>query len=105
MCEPFEDGFSYLKKDTSIKCWDSHHYIFSFSISLTFIFLWAVLMPLVVNYHLFKIRKRFSDPKNLKLYGIFYIGLNDDSFFWEICIVLIRKLILILCATIFGSQK
>jgi len=46
-----------------------------------------------------------SHPNNLKLYGIFYIGLNDDTFYWEIIVVNIRKIAIIVVATFFNNSK
>jgi hypothetical protein len=42
---------------------------------------------------------------NLRLYGIFYVGLNDDSFYWEILVMNGRKMILIMVSTFFSSSK
>ena len=105
MCSKYEDGLSYLKKDTSVVCWEYQHLLFAFSIGATFILMWAVIFPLAITYRLYKIRNKFKNEKNLKIYGIFYIGLNDDSYFWEILIVSLRKIFLIFCSTVFGTSN
>ena len=74
-------------------------------IGLSFLLFWAIFFPLVIICRLYKIQKCFSDPRNLKIYGIFYIGLNDDAFYWEIVLMNLRKMLLILCSTVFGSSK
>jgi hypothetical protein len=43
--------------------------------------------------------------QNLRLYGIFYIGLNEDSFYWEILVMNGRKIILIMASTFFSASK
>lgn len=39
------------------------------------------------------------------MYGIFYIGLNDDAYYWEIIVVSVRKILLILVATVLSSSQ
>ena len=102
MCAFYEDGFSYLKKDTSIKCWQDKLQIV---IGSTFIGVWAIIFPIVIYYKINKQKGRLDHPSNLKLYGIFYIGLNDDAFYWEIIVMNIRKIAIIVVATFFSSNK
>jgi len=40
---------------------------------------------------------------NLKSYGIFYIGINDNAYYWEIIVVTIRKLVLVITAAVVPS--
>ena len=105
MCTEYEDGFSYLKKDTNIRCWEGDHSIFAYTIGIPFIIIWALIFPLYITYSLWKIRDDFGKEKNLKIFGIFYIGLNDNSFYLEIGLTSFRKIVLILCATLFGSSS
>jgi hypothetical protein len=37
-------------------------------------------------------------------YGLFFVGLNDNSYFWEILVVNGRKLIFIICSTLLSSS-
>lgn len=104
MCSEYE-GKSYLKKDTSIQCWTPDHFFMAFSIGFTFIFIYAILFPIVVDIILSRSQKKFKETRHLKLYGIFYIGLNDDSYYWEIRIVSFRKISLILGAALIASSQ
>jgi hypothetical protein len=45
-----------------------------------------------------------NEMQNLRLYGIFYVGLNEDSFYWEILVMNGRKIILIIVSTFFSSS-
>jgi hypothetical protein len=105
MCAHYEDGFSYLKKDTSIKCWEGKDFFFQVVIAVTFITLWAIIFPVAIYCRINREKGRLNHPKNLKLYGIFYIGLNDNTFYWEIIVMNIRKIAIIAAATFFSSSK
>ncbi len=105
MCANYEDGFTYLKKDTNIKCWHGRDLFLQLTIGGTFILVWAILFPIIVYLRIIREKGQLDHPKNLKLYGIFYIGLNDDAFFWEIIIMNIRKIAIVVVATFFSSNK
>jgi putative lipase involved disintegration of autophagic bodies len=105
MCAQYEDGFSYLKKDTSIKCWEGKDFFFQVVIAVTFITLWAIIFPVAIYCRINREKGRLNHPNNLKLYGIFYIGLNDNTFYWEIIVMNIRKIAIIAAATFFSNSK
>ena len=105
MCVNYEDGFSYLRKDTSIKCWSGNHQILAPAIGITFLLIYALIFPCLILWQLRKNRKNLDSGENLKLLGIFYIGLNDNTYYWEILIVNLRKLSLIICATVISSSE
>jgi hypothetical protein len=69
-------------------------------IGIAFIILWAFLFPLAIIVFLYRHRKSLSEIHILKVYGLFYVGLTDENFFWEILIVNLRKVIFILIATV-----
>jgi hypothetical protein len=41
--------------------------------------------------------------ENLKIYGIFYVGLTDKAFQWEVIIMNARKVALIIAATFLNN--
>ena len=61
------------------------------------------MIPLIIIIKLIQKRKNLNDVKNLKVYGLFYVGLNDNAFYWEIVVINIRKIIFIICATILAT--
>ena len=63
------------------------------------------MFPLIVTFRLYRSREKFNLEKFLKIYGIFYIGLKDESFYWEILVVNARKFILIVCATLMVTAQ
>lgn len=98
------DGVYYLKKDTNLKCWEKDHYDIALSIGLSQLLIWALIFPLLVIYKINKIKSNLSDEENLKIYGMFYIGFNDDQFYWGVIIETIRKASLIICVAVLGNQ-
>ena len=105
MCTQYEDGYKYLKKDTTIRCWHGKDFVFQVVIGATFIIIWAIFFPLAIFYRINQEKGRLNHPNNLKLYGIFYIGLSDNSFYWEIIVLNIRKIAIIVVSTFFSSSK
>ncbi len=97
MCVSYNDE-SYLKRDTSVKCYSMEHALIILSFAFVFIVMWAIIYPIFVDLRLSKIKDNLSYTNNLKLYGVFYIGMNDSSYYWEVRVVNLRKISLILCA-------
>jgi hypothetical protein len=58
----------------------------SLSIGLTFIIVWVIGFPSFIMYKLYKNKKNFNNVDFLSRYGLFFIGLNNDSYFWEVTI-------------------
>jgi hypothetical protein len=102
MCTIYEGSRSFLKKDMSVECWTPEHLKMSFLVGFTFILIWAIIFPIVIDFILYKSRALFEKTRHLRLYGIFYIGLNDDAYYWEIRVVSLRKISLILSAALIA---
>jgi hypothetical protein len=100
LCVPYADGFSYLKKDTSFKCWEDYHLSSGLFIAGSCITGWAILFPLIILWNLMEISKKLNEDRNLKLFGIFYIGLTDDYYYWEVLVLNMKKSLFVLCATV-----
>ena len=75
------------------------------SIGLSLIGIWGVIFPIAIFLKIRENSGRLGDHQILKLYGIFYIGLNDDSFYWEIIVMNLRKFLVILVATFISSAR
>jgi hypothetical protein len=73
------------------------------SIGLTFILFWVVGFPAFIFIKLYINRKNLNDNDFIQRYGLFFVGLNDDAFFWEVVILNARKIIFITCSTFFSS--
>ena len=102
-CVSFENGKSYLKSDLSIECWDTDHKRMALSIGLPLIFMWTLLFPLLIYLKLRRIRSVLDNQSNLQVYGLFYVGLTDQSYFWEVVVVNLRKLVFIISSTLMAT--
>ena len=104
-CVSFEDGNSYLKRDINIQCWSGDHLKMSLGMGIPFIFVWAFLFPFLIFWNLKKSKGKLGDHQNLQKYGLYYVGLNDNTYFWELVIVNIRKIIFVFCGSILSSYN
>eukprot|EP00347_Sterkiella_histriomuscorum_P003887 403362564 len=86
-CQTLDEGKSYLKTDYSIQCWTGDHSRLSTSIGLSYIFFWTIGFPVFVYLILRKNHRNLDDKKIILQYGLFFVGLNDDSYYWEIVVV------------------
>ncbi len=104
-CVSFEDGKQYLKRDMNIVCWEGEHMRMALAIGMPFIIIWSFVFPLIVLWRLKKGKKYLNTPHYLMVYGLFYVGLSDQAYFWELIIVNIRKIIFILCGSIISASN
>ena len=49
--------------------------------------------------------KELGDTLNLERYGLFYVGLKDDAFYWEIIVINAKKLVFILCVSLLPASN
>jgi hypothetical protein len=95
------NGKSYLRSDTSLMCNEN----IGLGIGFFFTILWAGVFPFAVFYTIYKRRNELNSDHNLSMFGIFYIGLTDQTFYWEILVMNMRKLTLIIISTFFNKDK
>eukprot|EP00347_Sterkiella_histriomuscorum_P000895 403374110 len=87
-CQKLDEGKSYLKTDYSIECWTGDHSSLGLVIGLTYIFFWTLGFPIFVFLMLRKNSKNLNDENVTLQYGLFFVGLNDQAYYWEIVITL-----------------
>eukprot|EP00347_Sterkiella_histriomuscorum_P001164 403373081 len=104
-CYKLDYSISYLKRDMDIICWKDHHNKLIISIGLPFIFVWTLLVPILLIKKIHGARKNLEDKRILKIYGLYYIGLKNEVFYWELIVANLRKLLFIMCSTILATQK
>jgi hypothetical protein len=102
-CQTLDDGNSYLKKDYSIQCWVGEHKRIGVSIALVMIFFWVIGFPVYIFYELFNKRKSLNNKDVVLGYGLFFVGLSEKAFFWEVVVTNLRKIIFVICSTILSS--
>ena len=71
------------------------------SIAVPIIIVWVVAFPAFVFIRLYNNRSKLNDKELLINYGLFYVGLNEEAYYWEVVISNARKIIFISCSTFF----
>ena len=104
-CQTLDDGISYLRRDYTIVCWTAEHIYLSLLIGLPFIFIWVLGFPIIIFIMLYKRRNDLNDNQTIASYGLFFIGLNDNAYFWEVVVSNMRKILFIICSTILISAN
>lgn len=99
-CFAYEDGSSYLKSDMTVKCWEGNHSTMAFTLGLLFLFLWTFAFPIAIWALMRKSRHELGKEEVMLQYGFFYVGLNDNSYYWEILIVNLRKVLFIFMSAV-----
>lgn len=104
-CFSLDDGRSYLRRDFEITCMTKEHIRMALAIGIPYIFFWVIAFPVYMFKKLYSMREKFNDKYVIVNYGLFFIGLQDNAFFWEVVISNIRKLMFIICSTLFSSSS
>jgi len=106
-CFEMDDGKSYLRRDFEIECWTPSHARMALSIAIPIIIVWVFAFPAFVFIRLYNNRSKLNDKELLINYGLFYVGLNDKAYFWEVVVSNVRKIIFISFSTFltFGQTQ
>lgn len=104
-CYNYENGNSYLKKDLSIQCWSGSHLKLALSIGLPMLILWTLLFPAAICLILYFNRNSLNNTSFIQTYALFYTGLNDHAFYWELLVVNSRKVAFVLCASVIQKSS
>eukprot|EP00347_Sterkiella_histriomuscorum_P005203 403357498 len=102
-CLQFENGKSYLRQDMQIECWTKDHMNMMFMIGITFIIFYSFAFPAFIFTQLFLSKKKLSDKTIVTQYGLFYSGLKDEYYYWEVLYVNIKKLFFIIFASLLST--
>ena len=65
-------------------------------IAVPIVIVWILGFPVFVFYILNKNKVRLGEHDFLIKYGLYYVGLKDDAYFWEIAVINARKVVFIL---------
>lgn len=87
---------AFLTSDLSIQCWTQSHYYYAFIIGIPFTVFYIVGFPLLIFLILYKKRPNLNDKDVVLSYGLFFVGLEDSAFFWEIVVSNFRKVLYII---------
>lgn len=70
------------------------------AIGLSLISAWAIFPPIIIGIVLRNNLNNLSKSSFLVEYGLFYVGLRDKMYFWEVGIVNLRKITFIMLSTL-----
>ena len=86
------EGVSYLKQETEIVCWEGQHQVEVLVVVIPMLIIWALVYPLFIFIILRRNKSRLSDPDMLVKFGIYYVGLTDKRYYWEVLFLNTRKI-------------
>mmetsp|Transcript_15841 Transcript_15841/g.15261 ORF Transcript_15841/g.15261 Transcript_15841/m.15261 type:complete len:300 (+) Transcript_15841:148-1047(+) len=92
------DGVNYLTVDFDIVCWSKDHISLILIYTLPILVLWVLGFPILIFISLYRNRNNLSSENTLVKYGMYYIGFTDKSFYWQIIVVNIRRVLYVAIA-------
>ena len=102
-CLSMDDG-SFLRRDLSVQCGTSTQLKMATAIGIPFIVIWSIGFPAYVFTNLNRNRQNFNEKEIISKFGLFFVGLNDEAYFWEVIITNLRKIVFIMCSTLLSSS-
>ena len=82
-----------------IECWDDKHDFHVLFVALPSLLFWALAIPGICFFMLYKNRRKLGYISIMKRYGFLFYGYNKKDYYWEF-VILYRK-ILIICCSVF----
>jgi len=67
--------------------------------------IWVLGFPAITYYLLKRNKQKLNEKNTLILYGLFYVGLTDDAFFWEVLVNNSRKLFISVISVSFDKSQ
>jgi multisubunit Na+/H+ antiporter MnhG subunit len=67
-----------------------------FFAGIPIVIIWVIGFPLYILIRLKENKNKLSEKDTIMKYGLFFAGLNDNAYFWDVLITNLRKVILIL---------
>jgi hypothetical protein len=102
-CLKLDDNRHYLRRDLSVQCWTPDHLKIAFGIGIPLIVFWVIGFPTYIFFRLRNLRQRLDETDVMINYGLFFVGLNDNAYFWEVFINNARKVVFIMSSTLLTS--
>ena len=93
------DGKKYFVEDFSMECYGSEHLMIIFFVVLPAILVWSIGFPFLTLRSLRKNLENLNDKNVIIKFGLFYIGLKDEAYYWEIMVSNYRKMAIVIIAS------
>jgi hypothetical protein len=71
-------------------------------IGIPMILVWVIGFPSFIFFRLWQHRKNLNEKRVVLNYGLFFVGLDDHAYFWEVLVTNLRKVVFIICGTILS---
>jgi len=88
------DGQKRIKEDLEIECWSLSHNMWTYSVALPGLIVWALGLPFFAFLGLSFERKRLSMFDAKEKLGFLFGGFKKDFYFWEV-VIMYRKVVVI----------
>ena len=75
----------------------------AFGIGIPIIFFWVIGFPAYIYLKLREKKGKLDNHETILTYGLFFVGFNDNAYFWEVIITNARKVIFIMSSTLLPS--
>jgi len=104
-CTEVED-ISYLSVDFNIECWSQEHTTLLLNSTLPIMIIWVFGFPLLMFRLLYQNRMNLDNREVIAKYGLYYIGFTDKSFYWQVVIINLRRVLYIgIAVAVQGGNK
>ncbi|KAL4479632.1 hypothetical protein ABPG72_004228 [Tetrahymena utriculariae] len=81
---------SYIRSAISKMCYTNDFYQYSFKLILPLLSFWALLVPLIGFFLIFRIRKKLFTFFNTLNYGLLYLDYKPQYYYWEFIRIIIK---------------
>jgi hypothetical protein len=88
------DGDKFVLVDMTIKCWDTAHSFWSYSVAMPSIIVWGLGIPFFALVLMTRDRHQLDKIETKEKFGFLYNGYTQGLFFWEI-VIMYRKIAMI----------
>ena len=103
---PLSPHSVFLKSDFRSECWTYEHLSYSLGLSVPIFGLWIISFNVHLHNQIKRKTSELSEAEVIKEYGLFYVGLRDQSApYWEVFISLFRKIIFIGISTFIANSS
>ena len=101
---PGDDNY-YLQEDLGYQCYSSDYYIFRNFIVIPAFLIYIIVIPSIFIAALFMNRHNLQEPKFRMNFGALYIEYQPSAYFWGICLMLMKLVLVYLGSTLNYDVK
>lgn len=101
------EGHTFLQSNLDIQCWTSkQHQVLIITVGIPLLVIYVIGFPTVIYCKMRKqVKERHTNKEFNKVFGLFFVGLKEDQYFWEIAVNSIRKLLIVASCTFLAHTS